>query len=189
MRCLRLVLLLVLAASAGCATAVGRGQIALGEGRYDEAQQHFKEALAADPDRLDALIGLGVTQYRLGDFDAAGGTLRGAVTRAPRAADARLYLALSDLQSGRPLEAVENLLVYRDVTPWSRLAAQSDRVIDILRRQPLPDEVRRYVSASLESEALWARELAAARRALSEYQFYGYPWGWGWGWRAGWRYR
>lgn len=186
MRRSSLVMLLALAAAlAGCATAVGRGQSALGDGRYDEAQRHFKEALAADPDRVDALIGLGLAHYRVGDFEAAAEALQGAVTRAPRAAAARLYLALSDLQRGRPLDAVASLAVYRDVVPWSRLAEQADRVIDILRRHPLPDDIRRYVVSSLESEALWAREVAATRRALNDYYFYG---GWGWGWRVGWRH-
>ena len=56
---------------AGCATAYRQGQSELRGGRPAEARRHFEEALAIRPDRLDALAGLAVAEYELGNFDRA----------------------------------------------------------------------------------------------------------------------
>ena len=57
-------LVLVLAMLAGCATTqTAAGTSALREGRPGEAAEHFKEALADDPNRVDAKIGLGISRY------------------------------------------------------------------------------------------------------------------------------
>ena len=66
-----LLLLAVAALAAGCMSAVTQGQIALRQGRYLEAEGFFNEALAKDPGRTDALVGLGIAQYKEGQTDMA----------------------------------------------------------------------------------------------------------------------
>jgi len=67
----------------GCATAFQSGQTALHEGRYAAAAARFADVLARDPERSDALFGLGLARYRMGAFDAAVGALSWAVLAAP----------------------------------------------------------------------------------------------------------
>src|SRR5213593_2765489 len=69
-------LLLVTILCAGCATTpYSEGQSALQKGRYVEAEGYFTQALAADPGRPDALVGLGIAQYKQGEIDQASDTL------------------------------------------------------------------------------------------------------------------
>ncbi len=70
-RSVSLVMLLTLAIVAGCATPSGQAWRALRQGRYVEAARLYEEALASEPDRLEALVGLGVSRYKLGAFAEA----------------------------------------------------------------------------------------------------------------------
>jgi tetratricopeptide (TPR) repeat protein len=118
---------------AGCATAYQHGQTALHEGRYQEAAARFGEAPAEDPARVDALVGLGLAQYRLDAFHAAVGSLGRAVLAAPDRAEPRLYLALATWPSrirraaARQLEALAGLDVHPRIAAQRRGAAAAAR--------------------------------------------------------------
>jgi tetratricopeptide (TPR) repeat protein len=185
-RAIRLPVSLVLLLG-GCATALGQGQLALRQGRYEDAALHFREALASQ-ERADARFGLGVALYQLGDFAGAAKALTPAVKAAPRNPDARLFLALTYLQTGDEAAAREHLTELRSVAIHPRLSAQVGRALDVMALDGLPSPMRRFVAASLEDEAQWERELREAHiapRAPYEptWTIYGdgsgwYPYGW-----------
>lgn len=158
-------ILLLLSTLAGCATPYVQGQTALRQGRYDEAAGHFEEVLARNPDRLDALAGLGLSRYKSAAFDEAVDALRKVVARDPKHTEARLYLGLSYLQKGEDGSAEEQLNAVLDLKPAPRLAAQIDRALRVIRLDPLSDRMRAFLAASLEDEVEWEREVREARLA------------------------
>jgi tetratricopeptide (TPR) repeat protein len=165
-------LAIVIGLAAGCATTpTAAGSAALREGRAEEAAARFKEALAEDPTRLDALIGLGLSRYRLGAYDEAIAALTDTVTRAPDHPVARLYLALSHIRKRDDARAEEQLTALRRLPLDPRFAALVDQALALLRAGPMPDAVRTYVVASLDYGADWSRELAETRQALRHAQF------------------
>ncbi len=164
--------LLVSLVLTGCATAYIQGLAALRQGRYDEAASSFQEALAAQPERLEALAGLGIARFKQGAFDEAVDSLGRVVAQRPDDATARLYLALGYLQKRDAFLAEEQLTALQRVDLDSRLAAQVERALDVIRSEPLTDAIRTFVSASLETEADLIREL---REARLEARRYGYP--------------
>jgi Flp pilus assembly protein TadD len=155
-------------ALAGCATAYSQGHLALREERWDDAARQFEEALGRTPHDPDALVGLGVARYKAAAFDHAVDVLGRAVREAPRHPDARLYLGLSYVRLGRDDAAAAELRQLLVLGPHARLVAQTERALGLLRRGP-DDELRVFIAASLEDEALWSREVREARRA---------PWAW-----------
>ncbi len=159
------VMLLILVIVAGCATPSGQAWRALRQGRYDEAARLYEEVLAGEPDRLEALVGLGVSRYKLGAFAEAAEVLERVGARAPTNADARLYLGLSYLEKGEDDLADEHLTALRELGPGPRLAAQIDRALQLIRSEFLSDALRAFIAASLEDEAEWAREVQEARWA------------------------
>jgi Flp pilus assembly protein TadD len=52
------------------------------------------------PERTDALVGLGIARYGQRAYDETVAHLSQAVSRAPKRADAQLYLGLSYLERG-----------------------------------------------------------------------------------------
>lgn len=167
---LPLSLVLSLSVLSGCATAYVQGQAALRLGRYDEAASYFDQALAEDPTRTDALVGLGISRYKLGAFDEALEALARVAERTPQQREARLYLGLSYLRKGETGLAEEQLTALAQLKPHPRLAAQIDGAIRVLRLEdPLSDEVRTFLAASLEDEAEWERELREALLARPAY--------------------
>lgn len=158
----------------GCATAYRSGEVALEEGRYEDASAKFGEALAGHPDRPEALFGLGLAQYRLGSFDAAVASLGRAVLVAPDRADVRLYLALGYLALGSPDLAAGQLavLVGQDIHP--RIAAQAGRALGLLRGETLSAEIRDFVRQSLDDEARWYQDVQEAR--LAPHLYFGPAW-------------
>jgi tetratricopeptide (TPR) repeat protein len=162
---------LVAVVMAGCATGpTAAGSTALREGRPAEAAGHFQTALSEDPNRLDALIGLGVSHYRLGAYDDAITSLTDAVTRAPANPVARLYLALSYIRKRDDMKAQEHLSTLRTMQIDPRFGALVGQALDLLRVGNPPDPVRTYLIASLDYGADWARELAETRLALRHAQ-------------------
>jgi len=160
-------LALVIVTLAGCATAqTHAGSAALREGRPAEAAERFKEALADDPGRVDAKIGLGISRYRLAAYDEAIATLSDAVKQAPGVPAARLFLALSDLRKRDDAKAIEELTTLRALPLEPRLAAQLDQTLTLLRAGSVTDPIRTYVAASLDYAYDWTREVAETRQAL-----------------------
>jgi len=160
----RLVALLVASVTlTACATAVSRGDAALHAGHPAEAARHFGEALAADPARVDARVGLGIARFRLGDWTAAVGALDDVAAAQPRRADAHLYLALARLMLGDVPAARAHLVSLRALPLHPRIAAQIDRVLPVL--VPGVDRtVRDLVAAGLDDAYQWATDVAEARR-------------------------
>jgi tetratricopeptide (TPR) repeat protein len=163
----RAIVILVLGLG-GCASSYREGKSALVENRYDEAAVHFADTLARNPDRLDALAGLGISKLKLGALDESVDVLQRVVARAPRQGEARLYLGVAFLQTGDLAAAEAHLATLRDQQPEPRLAAQVDRALSLMRGEPLTDEVRRFVASSLEAEADSAREMREMRLALRD---------------------
>ena len=129
---------------AGCATGDLRLAKALDAGRWDEAAAVYETQLAANPDRLDARVGLGIVRYKLGSWGETVTTLEPAVARAPNLADARLYLGLAWLQEGDVGRADEQLTAYRGLVRDARVAAQTDQALQLLKGE-VSAETRRFV--------------------------------------------
>jgi len=187
---------LVVVTMAGCATPFSRGLVAARQGRYAEASVLYEEALARNPDRLDAIVQLGIVRYKLGALDGAIELLERARTRAPAEPSVRLFLALAYLRKNELPAADEQLTTFVGLKPDRRLAAQAERTIAMIRSGRLPEETRAFAAASLESAADLADEVDAWRALESErWYFWGpypYPYppapfpGCGYAWRGGW---
>ena len=165
-------LALIVLFAAGCATTpTAAGSSALRQGRPDEAAAHFEKALAENPQRLDALIGLGIARYRLGAYPEAIATLTDAMARAPQHPGVRLYLALSYIRARDDAKAREQLTALRALPLEPRLSALVGQAIDLLNAGGVTDAVRTYLVASLDYGSDWARELSDTRQALRRAEF------------------
>lgn len=158
-----LLLFAVVALASGCASAVTQGQIALRQGRYVEAEGFFNEALAKDPGRTDALVGLGIAQYKAGQIDQAIESLEKAVQIRPNEPSVRLYLALAYLKREDTEKAEEQLAALRSLRIDSRVADQVQQALALLKQGPLSDSVRNFIVGSLETQAELSRDVQDAR--------------------------
>jgi len=149
--------------TAGCVTPYGEGQRALSQGRYGQAATYFTQALAEEPRRSDALLGLGLAQYKQGEFADAAGTLERAVAERPNDPTTHLYLGLSYLQQGDAFKTEERLSALRALKIDPRMGQQIERALDVIRAEPLSEPIRAFVAGSLETEAELAREAQQAR--------------------------
>jgi Tfp pilus assembly protein PilF len=146
---------------AGCATAYARGQEALHAGRYADAAREL-EAAAGDSKRpADALTALGIARYKLHDLAAAAEALRRALSADATRADARLYLALSELGLRDDARALSDLEALRPLVRHPRIAATVARAIAAVR-EGLSDPARTLAAASLEDAVEWARDVQLA---------------------------
>ena len=175
-----LVILLGLTLVTGCATPYGQGRAALAQGRYEEALTRFETLLAREPDRLDALVGVGLARFKLGAFDEAIDALGRAVAQAPGSGTARLYLGLSHLRRGADGPAEEHLAAFLELKPNERIARQVDRALRLMRSEALSPDLRAFVAASLDDAAEWEREVQRERAAAQAYATpaYYHPYGW-----------
>lgn len=152
------------------------------EGRYLEAASRFTEALADDPDRVDALFALGLAHYRAGLFRAAIGPLGRAVLTVPDSAEARLYFALTYLALEDQGAALRQLRALLDLSMHPRIVAQARGAVGLMESGPLPAEMRDFIRQSLEDEIVWQQEVLEARAAPHMYLgpawFVGEPTGW-----------
>jgi tetratricopeptide (TPR) repeat protein len=187
---------LVVLTLAGCATPYSQGLVAARQGRYAEASVLYEEALARNPDRLDAIVQLGIVRYKLGALDGAIELLERARARAPAEPSVRLFLALAYLGKNALPAADEQLTTFVGLKPDRRVRAQAERTIAMIRSGPLSADTRAFAAASLENAADLADEVDAWRALESErWYFWGpypypyppapYPGCW-YAWRGGW---
>jgi len=173
-----LLLLAVVTLAVGCASPVYEGQIALRQGRYVEAEGFFNEALAKDPGRTDALIGLGISQYKAGQIDTAIDTLERAVQIRPNDPSVRLYLALGYLKRDETEKAEVQLTALRSLRIDPRVGQQVQQSLDLLKEGELTESMRSYIVGSLETQAELSRDVQdwrlQAQMAQAYYFYYPY---------------
>lgn len=169
-----LLLAAVVALAAGCVSAVTQGQMALRQGRYVEAEGFFNEALAKDPGRTDALVGLGIAQYKEGQTDQAIESLDKAVQIRPNEPSVRLYLALAYLKRGDTEKAEPQLAALRALKIDARVGDQVQQALDLIKQGPLSDSVRNFIVGSLETQAELSRDVHDARLQAQMAQAYYY---------------
>lgn len=170
-----LVTLAVIALAAGCVTPYGEGQSALQKGHFVEAEGYFSQALAADPGRTDALVGLGIAQYKQGEIDQASDTLQKALQVRPNEPSVRLYLGLAYLQNRDSVQAEQQLSALRSLDIDPRVAQQIGRALEVIRQGPLSDPVRDFLVGSLETQAQLSRDAEEARLQAQRAQSYYFP--------------
>jgi tetratricopeptide (TPR) repeat protein len=149
----------------GCATAYSRGEEAFRAGRYQQAAREFETAATRDGRRLDALTGLGISRYKLGDLTGAEDVLRRVLAQEAGRGEARLYVALVAIGRREDARAIEALEALRPGIHHPRIAATVDRALAALREQPT-EPVRRLIAASLDDAAGWARDVRDASRRI-----------------------
>jgi TolB-like protein/Tfp pilus assembly protein PilF len=89
-------------------------------GRTDEAIARYREALNVDPLRADGYLYLGGALYSGGHLDEAADALRATMKLNPNQVKAHFFLALTELQHGRPQMARATMAA--EQAPWYRLA-------------------------------------------------------------------
>ena len=140
-----------------------------------EAKSYFSQALAADPGLTDALVGLGIAQYKQGEIDQASDTLQKALQVRPNEPNVRLYLGLAYLQNRDSLQAEQQLSALRSLDIDPRVAQQIGRALEVIRQGPLSDPVREFLVGSLETQAQLSREAQEARLQAQRAQSYYFP--------------
>ena len=170
-----LVTLAVIALAAGCVTPYGEGQSALQKGRFVEAEGYFGQALAAGPGRTDALVGLGIAQYKQGEIDQASDTLQKALLIRPNEPSVRFYLGLAYLRNQDTRQAEHQLTALRSLNIDPRVAQQIDRALEVIRQGPLSDPVRNFLIGSIETQAQLSRDAQEALLQAQRAQAYYFP--------------
>jgi len=182
----RALLLAMIALATGCATPYAQGQSAMRQGRFVEAEGYFSQALTEDPGRADALVGLGIAQYKQGQVDQSIESLQKAARIRPNEPGVRLYLALGYLKHGDTIQAEQQLTALRSLKIDPRVGLQVQRALDVITQGPLSDPVRSFLIGSLETQAELSRDVQDARLQAQMaqayyfsyypfYPFYGYP--------------
>jgi tetratricopeptide (TPR) repeat protein len=168
-------LLAVITLTTGCVTPYGEGQSALQKGRFAEAEGYFSQALAADPGSTDALVGLGIAQYKQGEFEQASDTLQKALQVRPNEPGVRLYLGLAYLRNQDTPQAERQLTALRSLNIDPRVARQIDLALEVIRQGPLSDPVRDFLIGSLETQAQLSRDAQEALLQAQRAQAFYYP--------------
>lgn len=105
------------------AARLARGNEALFNGDYERALQEYQQALAAasdDPTRMLALIGMGRSQFLLGQPSVAISTLTGAINRFPSSpllGQAYYFLGAAYQAQNNLIKAVEAYTKYAELNP------------------------------------------------------------------------
>ena len=160
---------------AGCATTEQRGRRALYLGQYNDAIHLFQASLAEHPDRLPAMVGLGIALYKAGALDDAAATLDGVLARSPGEAPALLYRGLIALMQRDDAVAQERLTRFREVTSIPSFNTQLDRALAIVRGGATDPAIREFMAASLEDAVRSAHEVEAARLAAQQAYLSAFP--------------
>lgn len=112
------------------------GEIARRRDSADKAVEHYRRALALDPELLDARLGLATALGRLGRYGEAVQEYREALETAPNRLDARLGEATALVLAGRFREARQRLEEGLEKTPGSVPLART--LAQILASAPDP---------------------------------------------------
>jgi cytochrome c-type biogenesis protein CcmH/NrfG len=118
------------------------GRIASDRRRHDEAIRYYEQALAIQPENAEILEALGSVLLNAPGperLPRAVEALSRAVTLAPQKAKARYWLGLALMQSGRPEEALRQLLRSLDLDPHS--GETYNVVVQLARRLRQPGAV------------------------------------------------
>ena len=164
---------------------IARGGEYLQEDKVEEARECFDGALKLDPDHEKALGLLGLTHFRLSDFESASGIYEKLVAKNPDDASYRLNLGLVHLKLDRPVEAIAELGKSRDLDPsqirtvsylglaYARNGEYEDAYEAFLRadQSNLATEMEQYLDAStrkaIRDRVGAAEESADAESAVS----------------------
>ncbi len=96
---------------------IGLGQIALNQGRQQEALDYFHQAVRLMPNNAFAYSVLGSFYFPQGDYARAAEYFQQAVKVNPMDTAARFYLGTCWMKMGKPAEAAEQFYAARDVDP------------------------------------------------------------------------
>jgi tetratricopeptide (TPR) repeat protein len=128
-------------------TAVMRGRVAAQAGRYADAAQEFRRALAAQPDSVEARVNLGSVLALSGDRAGATEQLREALKRDPANVTAHFNLG-SLLMEGAPGEARSHLETVVAARPAD---AEARRLLaKALRDSGRPEEALAHYARAVE---------------------------------------
>jgi tetratricopeptide (TPR) repeat protein len=140
-------------------THFSQGQTALLDGHPTDAETSFRQALAVDPDWIDALIGLGDSLAEQNKQAAAEEVLREAIKREPSNGSAHLRLAKCLLTQDKHNPAVE---AFQQAVLYLPLSAEAhDGLADALSktgRSAEADEHRRHAKSLAAESPHNARE-------------------------------
>jgi tetratricopeptide (TPR) repeat protein len=129
---------------------------------YADAAGFFKRAIQDRPGLPDALFGLGVASYWLGQYAEAEDALVRAAVNMPEAPHLHYYLGLARLKLGKKTEAIEALRTARELNP--HLVEFFRTLADALESEGQnKDAERQYLAAANlnpESAEAWSALLA-----------------------------
>lgn len=146
--------------------ALLHGRLLMSQGRFDEAEQRFREALGASPDDAESLHGLAFCQYRQdGGSARALETIRAALALRPNLADHHSLRALILADLERPDEAAASAGEAIALAPDSAFAHNAMTVVRLTQRDWAEAEACARNALALDAEdSLAANHLSIALR-------------------------
>jgi tetratricopeptide (TPR) repeat protein len=166
------VLLAVLLALAGC-TSMKAG-LALHEKDYPAALALYQEALAKEPDSLHLQNQVGLTRFRMKDYDKAQATFERVLAQSPKEPFATLYLGLCFIGKSERKRGLDTVSTYS--VPFKFFASQAvTEEAEKLRARPdlANDVVIRRIEEAVERGE--REQLEADAKAPNAKE----PYGWG----------
>ena len=116
----------------------GLGAILVDQGQFDQAIEHFSEALRVAPNLAEAQFNMGVAQHRSGALDGAIGYYRQALRLQTRMFLAHNNLGLALQDQGKLEQAVEHYRRALDINP--RFPDARNNLAGVLAQQGKPEE-------------------------------------------------
>jgi tetratricopeptide (TPR) repeat protein len=105
------------------------GDIALTDGKFEEASALFQKVLAREPHHGGALTGSGIAAYRQKQYDAADNFLKDAVESSPAYQPAHYYYALNLKRLGRTDESSREMQIALDLDAQAKAAQTRQQLI------------------------------------------------------------
>jgi Tfp pilus assembly protein PilF len=84
-------------------------------GHTAQAEDHYRRALALDPDQVEALLGLGTILRERGEYDKAAGLFARASLKDPLDESIHFRLAQIDRQLGKKADADHEMKLFKDI--------------------------------------------------------------------------